>query len=74
MEVRSVSKYPLTLISADYDVIEGAFVFDTWFAWHEIRIAKPLKKVNISCFKSDPIRPLDRKNNPSHKISLCDVK
>ena len=40
LEVRSVSKYLLTLISAGYDVIEGAFVFDAWFAWRGIMIAK----------------------------------
>ena len=57
LEVSGVSKYPLTLISSGDDMIEGAFVFDAWFARHESRIAKLGIVVNNSCFKSDPIRP-----------------
>jgi len=52
--VGGIFEYLLFLVTPCDDVIKGAFVFNSRFPCHGIRIANILKGVNKSIFKSDP--------------------
>ena len=56
--VEGIFEYFLLLVASCDDVIKGAFVFNSRFPCHDMRIANILKGVNSSIFKSDPFASL----------------
>jgi hypothetical protein len=51
LEIRSILKHALFLVSADNDVIEGAGKFDAGFARHGETIANKRGNVNITALQ-----------------------
>ena len=55
LEVYGILEYPLLLVAARNDVIEGAGILNARFSRHSAIVVNGEEIVDISCFKSDPI-------------------